>query len=73
MAHMMESIRKVALLGNHLPRQCGIATFTTDLAEAIGGLEQRIECAVVAVNDAGRIFGGKGGSHVLALVRDLRM
>ncbi len=23
-------IRRVAVLGNHLPRQCGIATFTTN-------------------------------------------
>jgi hypothetical protein len=23
-------IQKIAMLGNHLPRQCGIATFTTD-------------------------------------------
>ena len=29
------AIRKIAMLGNHLPRQCGIATFTTDLADAI--------------------------------------
>ena len=28
-------IRRIAVLGNHLPRQCGIATFTTDLSEAI--------------------------------------
>ena len=27
-----ESIRRIAMLGNHLPRQCGIATFTTDLS-----------------------------------------
>jgi hypothetical protein len=24
-----------AVIGNHLPRQCGIATFTTDLCDAI--------------------------------------
>ena len=27
---------KIAVIGNHLPRQCGIATFTTDLCDAIG-------------------------------------
>ena len=27
--------RRIAMLGNHLPRQCGIATFTTDLSGAI--------------------------------------
>ena len=30
-----ESIRRIAMLGNHLPRQCGIATFTTDICEAV--------------------------------------
>ena len=25
---------RVAVVGNHLPRQCGIATFTTDLCDA---------------------------------------
>ena len=28
------SFARVAMLGNHLPRQCGIATFTTDLSDA---------------------------------------
>jgi hypothetical protein len=27
--------RRIAILGNHLPRQCGIATFTTDLTGAV--------------------------------------
>ena len=26
---------RVAIVGNYLPRQCGIATFTTDLCEAL--------------------------------------
>ena len=26
---------RIAFIGNYLPRQCGIATFTTDLCEAI--------------------------------------
>jgi len=26
---------RIAVIGNYLPRQCGIATFTTDLCEAI--------------------------------------
>ncbi|HTE52475.1 MAG TPA: glycosyltransferase family 4 protein [Kofleriaceae bacterium] len=103
------------MLGNHLPRQCGIATFTTDLSEAIAHEFPELDCFVLAVNDAGRrhaypsrvrfeiaetdlssyrraadflnvnrvgvlsvqheygIFGGKAGSHVLALLRELRM
>ena len=103
------------MLGNHLPRQCGIATFTTDLCDAIGAAFSDADCFVLAMNDAGRrhaypdrvrfeiaeneiasyrraadflnvnsvgvlcvqheygIFGGKGGSHVLAMLRELRM
>lgn len=28
-------IRRIAFIGNYQPRQCGIATFTTDLCESI--------------------------------------
>ena len=28
-------VRKIAFVGNHLPRKCGIATFTTDLLAAV--------------------------------------
>ena len=30
-----EGIDSVAVIGNYLPRQCGIATFTTDLVEGL--------------------------------------
>jgi hypothetical protein len=30
-----EGINSVAVIGNYLPRQCGIATFTTDLVEGL--------------------------------------
>jgi len=33
----LEYPRSVAVLGNYLPRRCGIATFTTDLCEALAG------------------------------------
>src|SRR5580698_9779316 len=42
------------MLGNHLPRQCGIATFTTDLGAAIAAEDPRVECFVLAMNDPGR-------------------
>jgi glycosyltransferase involved in cell wall biosynthesis len=42
------------MLGNHLPRQCGIATFTSDLAAAIGSEHPDLECFVLAMNDPGR-------------------
>ncbi len=109
------AIRTVAVLGNHLPRQCGIATFTSDLSAAIAAERADIDCFVLAINDAGKrhaypspvrfeipesdlgayrraadflnansvdvlcvqheygIFGGQAGSHVLALLRRLRM
>src|SRR6185503_19171546 len=49
-----EAIRRIALLGNHMPRQCGIATFTTDLSAAIAGEFSAVECFVLAMNDPGR-------------------
>ncbi len=48
---MLSSVKSVALIGNYLPRQCGIATFTADLAAAILGNDQNIDCSVVAMND----------------------
>jgi glycosyltransferase involved in cell wall biosynthesis len=110
-----KSIRRVAILGNHLPRQCGIATFTTDLGDAIASIGSDLDCFVLAMNDGRHqyaypsrvrfeltdndptsytraadflnvnavdvisvqheygIFGGKGGSHLLTLLRELRM
>ena len=48
------ALHRVALLGNHLPRQCGIATFTTDLATAIAEEYPHLDAIVVAMNDVGR-------------------
>lgn len=31
----IKNIGKIAVIGNYLPRQCGIATFTTDLSQSI--------------------------------------
>lgn len=109
------TIRSLAMLGNHLPRECGIATFTTHLADAVSGEFPGLDCFVLAMNDPGTrhdypervrfelaegdlasyrraadflnvntvdlvcvqhefgIFGGKAGSHVLVLLRELRM
>src|SRR5687767_1891458 len=109
------SIRKLAFLGDYLPRKCGIATFTTDLRCAVAAAFPAIQCPVVPVNDIEDgydypaevrfeiaeqdlssylraadflnisdvdvvclehefgIFGGPAGSHVLALLRELRM
>ena len=112
---MTSRIVRVAFLGNYLPRQCGIATFTTDLTNAIAAEFPQVDRIVLAMNDAGQrhayppqvrfelpendrdaylraadflnvntvdvlsvqheygIFGGKAGSHLLPLLRALRM
>lgn len=108
-------LHRIAFIGNHLPRQCGIATFTTHLVTAVADAAPNVDCFVVAVNDPGKrhaypedvrfeiaeadttsyarcadylnvndvdlvcvqhefgIFGGKAGSHLLPLLRALRM
>ena len=109
------TLNRIAFIGNYLPRQCSIATFTTDLCEAIATQYSQITCIALPVNDieAGYayptrvrfeltekdidsyrraadflninnvdlvclqheygIFGGLAGSHILALLRELRM
>jgi glycosyltransferase involved in cell wall biosynthesis len=42
---------RVAIIGNYLPRQCGIATFTTDLCDAIHAEYGATELLVLPVND----------------------
>jgi len=46
-----EGINSVAVIGNYLPRQCGIATFTTDLVEALSTEAPDINCRAVVMND----------------------
>ena len=48
---MASSTKSVALIGCYLPRQCGIATFTADLARAILDNDSSIDRTVVAMND----------------------
>lgn len=109
------TINRIAFIGNYLPRQCGIATFTTDLCEAIATKYVGTTCIAVPVNDIESgyayptrvrfeliekdinsyrraadflnindvdlvslqfeygIFGGRTGSHILSLLRELRM
>ncbi|HEY65203.1 MAG TPA: glycosyltransferase [Caldilineae bacterium] len=108
-------IKRIAFIGNYLPRQCGIATFTTDLCESIAEQFRGTTCFAVPVNDTEEgydypprvrfelqendltsyrraadflninnvdlvclqheygIYGGPAGSHILALLRELRM
>ncbi|MFI5103200.1 MAG: glycosyltransferase family 4 protein, partial [Terriglobales bacterium] len=42
---------RVAIIGNYLPRRCGIATFTTDLCDAIHAEYEATELLALPVND----------------------
>ena len=106
---------RIAVIGNYLPRQCGIATFTTDLCEAISAEYGTARLLALPVNDTEKgygypprvrwslaqddlrsyqeaaeflnfnnidmvclqheygIFGGAAGSHILHLLRGLKM
>ena len=46
-----KGIDSVAVIGNYLPRQCGIATFTTNLVEALSAEAPDIYCWAAAMND----------------------
>ncbi len=43
--------QNIAIIGNFLPRRCGIATFTTDLLEAILSLAPESQLNAVVMND----------------------
>jgi glycosyltransferase involved in cell wall biosynthesis len=45
--------RRVALIGNYVPRKCGIATFTADLTEQLARFRPEIAVDVWALDDAG--------------------
>ena len=106
---------RIAVIGNYLPRQCGIATFTTDLCEAMSAEYGTARLMALPVDDTEQgydyparvrwslaqddptsyqqaseflnfnnidmvclqheygIFGGPAGSHVLHLLRGLKM
>src|SRR5205823_3982629 len=44
-------VRKIAFVGDHLPRKCGIATFTSDLLAAVASTHPHSQCLAVSVND----------------------
>lgn len=43
--------RRIAFLGDYVPRRCGIATFTHNLCEAVAGQAADAKCIVISVND----------------------
>ena len=48
------AVRRIAMLGNHTPRQCGIATFTADLRSALCERFPLMDCRVAAMDDPGQ-------------------
>src|SRR5271169_4464612 len=44
-------VRKIAFVGDHLPRKCGIATFTSDLLASVAAAYPQSQCLAVSVND----------------------
>jgi glycosyltransferase involved in cell wall biosynthesis len=56
-------VRKIAFVGDHLPRKCGIATFTSDLLAAVANAHPQSQCFSVSVNDI------KGGYDYPEVVR----
>jgi glycosyltransferase involved in cell wall biosynthesis len=52
----MTPLRRIAVIGNSLPRRCGIATFTTDLQQAISTSHPNLETCIVAMTDHGQAY-----------------
>jgi len=52
----MSGPRRIALIGNSLPRRCGIATFTTDLQQAIVASIPPVITSIVAMTDGDRTY-----------------
>jgi glycosyltransferase involved in cell wall biosynthesis len=62
MSHLSK-VCKIAFVGDHLPRKCGIATFTSDLLAAVAAVYPQSQCLSVSVNDI------KGGYEYPDVVR----
>ncbi|MFI5016043.1 MAG: glycosyltransferase family 4 protein [Hyphomicrobiales bacterium] len=52
----MSRLIRLAFIGNSLPRRCGIATFTTDLQQAVAASRTDVETCIVAMNDHGHSY-----------------
>lgn len=52
----MIRLSRLAFIGNSLPRRCGIATFTTDLQQAIAASRPDLETAIVAMTNHGQSY-----------------
>src|SRR5436190_1603803 len=49
--NFIPELKRIAFIRNYLPRQCGIATFTTDLSDAFSEKFSDIQTMVLAMND----------------------
>ncbi len=52
----MTQLNRIAFIGNSLPRHCGIATFTTDLQQAVAASGAGVETCIVAMTDNGNAY-----------------
>lgn len=66
----MTPIGRIALIGNSLPRRCGIATFTTDLQCALSNSPTRPVTSIVAMTDRGQAYDYPG-SVALQIEQDV--
>lgn len=64
----MTPLGSIAVIGNSLPRRCGIATFTTDLQRAIASSRPDLTTSIVAMNDYGQAYDYPGS--VVLQIRD---
>ena len=67
----MTQTRKIAFVGNSLPRRCGIATFTTDLEQAVSKTSANVETAIVAMTDHGQVYDYPHSVHLQIADDDL--
>ena len=71
--HQKLKPKKIIFIGNHLPRQCGIATFTTDLCESVAKIKSpAVECFAIAMNDraAGYLYPDRVRFEINAINRE---
>jgi glycosyltransferase involved in cell wall biosynthesis len=52
----MTQPNRIAFIGNSLPRRCGIATFTTDLQQAVAAANTGVDTCIVAMTDNGNVY-----------------
>ncbi|WP_413990814.1 glycosyltransferase family 4 protein [Labrys okinawensis] len=52
----MSSLNRLAFIGNSLPRRCGIATFTTDLQQAVAASRADLDTSIVVMTDHGHHY-----------------